>query len=76
MAKIFRSFRMDEGLITRLSAEAARRRRWPNVLIEQALNDWFTIESLTPKLDDLARERGLSRAESLSKALQLWMEKG
>lgn len=74
MAKIFRSFRLNEALATRLSVEAAKRRKWPNLLVEQALQDWFVIEAL--EFEAAAKGRGLSRSEALNEALSIWISGG
>ena len=75
MAKIFRSFRMDEKLGTQLSVEAAKRRKWPNKLMEQALEDWFTIEGIVD-FEMIAKQRGLTRKEGLHTALMSWINGG
>ena len=75
MAKIFRSFRMDEKLAKQLSVEAAKRRKWPNKLMEQALEDWFTIEGIVD-FEMIAKQRGLTRKEGLRTALMSWVNGG
>ena len=75
MAKIFRSFRMDEKLAKQLSVEAAKRRKWPNKLMEQALEVWFTIEGIVD-FEMIAKQRGLTRKEGLRTALMSWVNGG
>ena len=75
MAKIFRSFRMDELMAKQLSVEAAKRRKWPNKFMEQALEDWFTIEGIVD-FEMIAKQRGLTRKEGLRTALMSWANGG
>ena len=75
MTKIFRSFRMDEKLAKQLSVEAAKQRKWPNKLMEQALEDWFTIEDVVG-FEAVVKQRGLTRKEGLRMALMDWVNGG
>lgn len=72
--RIFKGYRLDSELATKLDVEAAKRRSWPNALMEQAIRDWFAVEEVQ-HFEDLARIRGLTREAAITEAVKAWMER-